>query len=148
MAAGALLSLALPGCGGGAKTKSVEVDAAHLRVARDIRGLTFQVERAVEHLPGGAQRIARKFRSLAGSVDYRATYLQTVSGLGPVEAKAFVLQHSLLIYEAPLRAVAKHAGRGDRSLTRFFRGIRHAGAEVRANDAAWERVLRAKAADF
>jgi hypothetical protein len=147
LAAGAVGSVALAGCGGEAKPTSDEVDAGYLRIAKHAREHTFTIDRATENPPGRPGQIAREFRSFAGGVDYTATYLLTVSDLGPVGLRAFVLSHSLTIYEATLRGLVKRARRGDRSLTRDFRGVRQAGAEVRASAAAWERVLRAAIAD-
>lgn len=137
--------VALVGCGGDSKPTSDEVDSAYLRVAKRIREDTLRIDRATEHPPARRRQVAREFGSFVGRVDYAATFLQTVPAPGPVERTAFVLQHSLLIYESTLRDAVKRA-RGERSLTRTFRGVRQAGAEVRASDAAWERVLRANIA--
>jgi hypothetical protein len=77
-----------------------------------------------------------------------ATYLlAAVSGLGPVDDRAFALQHSLGIYERALRDVAKRAHRGGRALEAAYRAARETGTEVRMNDAVWERTLRAAMAD-
>ena len=145
LAAGALILGALVGCGGDSKPTSDEVDSAYLRVAKRVREDTLRIDRATEHPPARPRQVAREFGSFVGRVDDTATFLQTVPAPGAVERSAFVLQHSLLIYESTLRDAVKRA-RGERSLTRTFRGVRQAGAEVRASDAAWERVLRANIA--
>ena len=148
LAAGAVASLALAGCGGGAKPTSHEVAAAYLQVAERTREYTFMIDRASEDPPDRPGRLRREFRSFAGRVDHTATFLVTVSGVGPVPDRAFVLQHSLVVYESALRWVAKHAhGRGG-ALERAFRDVRRVGAEVRMAGSAWERALRADTADL
>jgi hypothetical protein len=147
LAAGAVVSIALAGCGGEAKPTSDEVNAGYLRFAKRTREDTLRIERATEHPPHRPRQIAREFRAFASRVDYTATFLLTVSWVGPVGLKAGVFHHSLDIYEATLRAVVKRARRGGRSLTQDFRGVRQAGAEVRMAGAAWERGLRAAIAD-
>lgn len=143
---GAVLFLALPGCGDDGGPTSGEVDAPYLRVARGARELTFRIERAIEHPPDGSRQLAREFRSFAGNVDYTATFLQTAPALGPAGVKAFVFRHSLLIYESTLRALVKRAPWRPHA-DPLLRGVREAGAEVRASSAAWERALRAVVAD-
>jgi hypothetical protein len=146
LAAGAML-VTLAGCGGEEKPTRDEVDAGYLRIAQGTVEDTFRIDRATEHPPDRPAQIVREFRAFASNVDFTATYLLTVSDLGPVGDKAFVFGHSLGFYEDTLRAVARRARQGDRSPTRAFRGVREAGAEVRATAAAWERALRADIAD-
>jgi hypothetical protein len=141
--AGAVLSLALAGCGGDGKPTSDEVKTGYLQVAKRVRGYTSTIDRATEHPPKRPDKLAREFRSFARRVDYPATFLLTVPWLGPVGLKAGSLDHSLLIYEQTLREVAKRARRDGRGLSRALRGVRQAGAWVRADAAAWEAALRA-----
>jgi hypothetical protein len=138
---------ALAGCGGEAKPTRDEVNAGYLQVAEDAIANTFMIDRATEDPPDRPGRLAREFRGFADNVDYTATFLLTVSDLGPVGAKAFVFGHSLGIYESALLAVVRRVGQGDRTLTRLFRGVRQAGAGVRVTGAAWEQTLRAAIAD-
>lgn len=141
------MTVTLPGCGGGAKPTRDEVNAGYLRVANGAIAYTFTIERATEDPPDRPDELAREFRRFAARVDYTATVLLSVSDLGPVGAKAFTLEHSLGIYETTLLAVVRHTRRGDRPLTRLFRDVRQAGAEVRVTGAAWERTLRREIAD-
>jgi hypothetical protein len=128
------------GCGGGDST-SDEVDAAYLRVARHVRERTFAIDRAAEDPPARERSLAREFRRFTKGVDYTATFLLTVHGVGPVGDGALVLRHSLVIYEFALRSVAERAHAGGRGLERALGDVRRVGAEVRSADAAWERAL-------
>ncbi len=138
---------ALAGCGSEARPTRDEVNADYLQVAKDAIANTFMIDRATEDPPDLPGRLAREFRGFAENADYTATLLLMVSDLGPVGAKAFVFGHSLGIYESALLAVVRRARRGDRPLIRLLRGVRQAGAGVRATGAAWERTLRAAIAD-
>jgi hypothetical protein len=135
-------SVGLAGCGGG-DSSSEEVDAAYLRVARHLRQRTFVLDRAAEHPAAEPRRLAREFRSFARGIDYPATFLLTVHGVGPVSDRALVLRHSLVIYEFALRSVARSAHGEGRRLERGLEDVRRVGVEVRSADARWERVLRA-----
>ena len=143
LAAGAMVA----GCGSDVEPTSDEVHSHYLRFAAHVRANTLAIDRATEHAAERPQRLAREFRSFASRVDYAATYLSTVGELSPVGNRAFVLQHSLSIYEQTLRGVAKRARRGERPPERDFAGIRQAGAEVRVADGRWESTLRAALAD-
>jgi hypothetical protein len=147
LAAGAVVSVALAGCGGGGKPMSEEVNARYLRVAQRVRKYTLTIDRATEHPPKGSNQLAREFGSFASHVDYPATFLLTISWLGPVGLKAGDLEHSLSNYEQTLRDVAKSARRGDRSLGRALRGVQEVGVWVLADAARWETALRAALAD-
>ncbi len=135
--------VALTGCGGGEKPTKGEVDGAYLKVAEGAVEYTHKIDRATEEPPRNPGQLAREFRGYAGNVDYTETFLLTVSDLGPVGTKALVLSHSLMIYQAMLRDVVKHARRGARSFTRDFRWVRNVGVEVRATAADWEQALKA-----
>lgn len=143
VSAGVALLLPLAGCGGGeaAKPTNGKTDGAYLRVAQDVRGITATIDRATEKPPHRPPELAREFRSFQKEVGYEATFLRTVSGAGPVADAAFTLRHSLLGYEAALRAVATHANGGDRPRERAFQDVRRAGVEVRTTAATWERAL-------
>jgi hypothetical protein len=139
----AMVALGLIGCGGDSKSESDEVHAHYLRFAKHVRAQTLTIDGAAEHPSSRPRQVAREFRSFASRADYATTYLLTVRELGPVGDRAFVLQHSLSIYEATLREVVRRARRGERPPERDFAGVRQAGAEVRAADGHWEAVLRA-----
>lgn len=146
VAAVAVASVALVGCGGEAKPTSDEVDAGYLRVAKGAREYTFAIDRATEDPPDRPKQLTREFRSFAGRIDYMGRFFLTIQGVGPVSSKALVLVHSLSIYELVLRSVAKLA-RGGRALDRAFRDVRSSGADVRIASGTLERALRAAIAD-
>jgi hypothetical protein len=144
-----LAGAALSGCGGEAKPTSDEVNAGYLQFARRTRELTHTIDHATERSPGRPGQLTREFRSFASNVDSKATYLLVgpARGIGSLPDKAFVFQHSLVVYESVLRAVVKRAHRGDRSVGLALEGVRQAGAKARVTGVAWERALRAAIAD-
>lgn len=141
--AGGVISVAVAGCGSEEKPTKQEADGAYLRLAEGAIEGTHKIDRATEDPPENPAQVAREFGGFASNVDYTETFLLTVHDLGPVGLKAFVLSHSLMVYEATLRGVVKHARRGAGSFTRDFRGVRQAGAEVRTTATDWERALKA-----